>query len=136
MYYWDLFLFVSALRFFTEGGSYTYIRRFGVAVSFHYNVRRVSRRIYFCEKTPEQAGLLVPGGMFLVLGCLFCFETATGWTYSGMTWPVYIWAPALGLFELWYFGGRKIGVLIPAFILTAAGALSFAGMLMTGLWPL
>ncbi|WP_277538862.1 hypothetical protein [Bacillus sp. 159] len=90
----------------------------------------------FAKKTPEQAGLLVPGGMFLVLGCLFCFETATGWTYSGVTWPVYIWAPALGLFELWYFGGRKIGVLIPAFILTAAGALCFAGMLMTGLWPL
>jgi hypothetical protein len=34
-------------------------------------------------------------------------------TYSGVTWPVYIWAPALGLFELWYFGGRKLGVLIP-----------------------
>ncbi len=69
-------------------------------------------------------------------GRLFCFETATGWTYSDVTWPVYIWAPALGLFELWYFGGRKLGVLIPAFILTAVGALCFAGMLMPGLWPL
>lgn len=88
------------------------------------------------KKAPEQAGLLVPGGMFLVLGCLFWFETATGWAYSAMTWPVYIWAPALGLFELWYFGGRKTGALIPALILTAAGALCFAGMLMTGLWPL
>ncbi len=90
----------------------------------------------FAKKTPEQAELLVPGGMFFVLGRLFCFETATGWTYSDVTWPVYIWAPALGLFELWYFGGRKLGVLIPAFILTAVGALCFAGMLMTGLWPL
>ena len=87
---------------------------------------------FILRKTPDQAGLLVPGGMFLVLGCLYCFETATGWTYSGVTY-VYIWAPALGLFELWYFGGRKLGVLIPAFILTAVGALCFAGMLMPGL---
>lgn len=90
----------------------------------------------FVKKAPEQAGLLVPGGIFLVLGCLFWFETATGWAYSAMTWPVYIWAPALGLFELWYFGGRKTDALISALILTAAGALCFAGMLMTGLWPL
>ncbi|WP_049628373.1 hypothetical protein [Bacillus sp. JFL15] len=90
----------------------------------------------FSKKTPEQTGLLVPGGLFLVLGFLFCFETATGWAYSGVTWPVYIWAPALGLFELWYFGGRKVGVLIPALILAGTGALCFAGMLLTGLWPL
>ncbi|MCC9024118.1 hypothetical protein [Bacillus nakamurai] len=90
----------------------------------------------FTGKASDKAGLLVPGGITLVLGCLFCFETATGWAYASITWPVYIWAPALGLFELWFFGGRKTGVLIPVFILSAVGAVCFAGMLMAEAWPL
>ncbi|AEB24224.1 hypothetical protein BUN12_0643 [Bacillus amyloliquefaciens] len=46
-----IFICIGIAFFFTEGGSYTYIRWFGVAVSFHYNVRRVPRWIYFCEKS-------------------------------------------------------------------------------------
>ncbi|MGM0860264.1 MAG: hypothetical protein ACQEWH_05980 [Bacillota bacterium] len=93
----------------------------------------------FTGKRPDKAGLLVPGGITFVLGCLFFFETSTSWAYSGMTWPVYLLAPALGLFELWLFGGKQAQLLIPAGILTFIGAVSFGGLFggvfFTSVWP-
>ncbi|QST01251.1 hypothetical protein IMZ31_06740 [Pontibacillus sp. ALD_SL1] len=86
----------------------------------------------------ELAGLLVPGGILLVISLLFFFETATGFTYSAYTWPVYLLAPAFGLFELWYFGKREKGLLIPISILTGIAVFSWGEMLMSAvgrLWP-
>ncbi|TXC91515.1 hypothetical protein FS935_07710 [Metabacillus litoralis] len=65
----------------------------------------------------QQAGLLVPGGILFVLSILFMFEEMTNWSFSEYTWPFYIFAVAIGLFELWLFGGREFGLLIPIFIL-------------------
>ncbi|RSK26738.1 hypothetical protein EJF36_07610 [Bacillus sp. HMF5848] len=69
----------------------------------------------------SNAGLLVPGGILLTLSLLFFFETFTGWRFSGVTWPIYILAPAVGLFELYIFGGREKGLLIPVGILSSIG---------------
>jgi hypothetical protein len=66
----------------------------------------------------QNAGLLVPGGILFVLSMLFMFEEMTGWYFSGFTWPIYLFAVAFGLFELWLFGGRKFGLLIQIFILS------------------
>jgi hypothetical protein len=69
----------------------------------------------------QQAGLLVPGGILFVLSILFMFEEMTGWSFSDNTWPIYLFAVAFGLFELWLFGGRSFGLLIPIFILSCLG---------------
>ena len=78
---------------------------------------------YFSSK--KLTGLLVPGGILITLGMLFFFETTTGWRFSAYTWPVYILAPAVGLFQLYLFGGRNPYLLIPVGILTGIAAISF-----------
>ena len=68
----------------------------------------------------KDPGLLVPGGILLVLGVTFQINMLFGmWD---VTWPLNIFAVAFGLFELYYFGNREKGLLIPIFIL---GGLSF-----------
>ncbi|MFZ3589548.1 LiaI-LiaF-like domain-containing protein [Bacillus sp. DJP31] len=86
------------------------------------------------------AGLLVPGGILLVIGLLFAFETMTSWQFSEDTWPIYLFAVALGLFELYVFGGRESGLLIPVFILAGIGTIFLLNGLLSypifKFWPL
>lgn len=128
-----LYYFLSSLGFFTSFMVYQWafillILSGGFHIAFFLGGRK-----------KEKAGLLVPGGVFFVLGLLFIFETAAGWNYGGSTWPVYLLAAAFGLFELWLFGGRKRELLVPICVLSAIGVffaadyfLSFRG----SFWPL
>ncbi|MGD6818003.1 LiaI-LiaF-like domain-containing protein [Metabacillus sp. 113a] len=84
-----------------------------LAISVHYHIT-----FFRGTRTQESAGILVPAGVMLVLGLLFLFGSVTGWSYAGSTWPLYMLAAAVGLFELWLFGGRAKGLLIPVFFLT------------------
>jgi len=68
-------------------------------------------------------GLLVPGGIFLVLGIAFQINMLFGgWD---IMWPVYIFSVAFGLFELYIFGHREWGLLIPIGILTGLSLIFF-----------
>lgn len=71
------------------------------------------------------AGLLVPGGILTTIGGLFFFETFTNWNFAQYTWPVYILAVAIGLYQLYLFGGKIKGLLIPVGILTTVALVSF-----------
>lgn len=74
----------------------------------------------------KNPGLLVPGGIMTTLGLLFYFETATDWRFSELTWPVYILAPAVGLWQMYLFSEiRYKALLIPVGILTLVSATSF-----------
>ncbi|MCP8967781.1 LiaI-LiaF-like domain-containing protein [Ectobacillus ponti] len=88
---------------------------------------------------PRRAGLLVPGGVLLVLSLLFIFEAVTGWRFAGQTWPVYMLAPAVGLFELYVFGGRQRTLLIPVAVLSIVSLSFLAQMALRftfEFWPL
>lgn len=74
-------------------------------------------------------GLLVPGGILTTIGLLFFFETYTNWHFAECTWPVYIFAVAVGLFQLYLFGGRQPALLIPVTILTLVSGACFAMMI-------
>lgn len=78
--------------------------------------------------TKRNPGLLVPGGILTTIGVLFIFETFTGWRFAGYTWPIYILAVAIGLFQLYLFGGRQKALLIPVGILTFIAAICFFGI--------
>lgn len=68
-------------------------------------------------------GVLVPGGILLVLGIVFQINMLFGgW---GIMWPLYIFAVAFGLFELYIFGSREKGLLIPIGILSGLSLLFF-----------
>lgn len=66
---------------------------------------------YAYFRTRRNPGLLVPGGILVTIGLLFFFETFTNWYFSGYTWPIYILAVAVGLFQLYYFGIREVALL-------------------------
>ncbi len=68
---------------------------------------------FFFRASP--AGILVPGGILLTIGLVLQISSIFGmWS---VTWPGYIMAPAVGLSELYAFGRRRKGLLIPVFIL-------------------
>ena len=70
---------------------------------------------YFLSR--RSPGLLVPGGIITTISLLFFFETFTNWQFADVTWPIYILAVSLGLYQLYVFGGRKSGVFTAASIL-------------------
>ncbi|MFS0872372.1 hypothetical protein [Paenibacillus xylanilyticus] len=71
-------------------------------------------------------GLLVPGGILLTAGVVSQIAMLFGnW---GTMWPGFILAVAVGLFELYWFGGRNKWLLIPINILTVISLLFFSVM--------
>ena len=87
-YFWPLFLIIPGL-------------------SFEFS--------YFA--TGRNPGVLVPGGILITYGILFYLNIFTGWIFMGSLWPFFIFGPAVGLFQLYLFGGRERGVLISSAIL-------------------
>ncbi len=81
---------------------------------FHYS--------YFTAKTPD-AGLLVPGGILLVAG--FTCQISMLFDLWAYMWPGFMLAVAVGLFELYLFGTREKGLLIPVFILGGLSLIFF-----------
>lgn len=72
----------------------------------------------------KNVGLLVPGGILLTVG-IVC-QSAMLWNIWGFMWPGFILAPAVGLFELYIFGNRSKGLLIPVGILTGLSVIFFS----------
>ncbi|MCJ7790611.1 MAG: hypothetical protein MUP69_10660 [Candidatus Atribacteria bacterium] len=67
----------------------------------------------------KDAGLLVPGGILITYGLLFLFNVMYGWHLMEDLWPIFPLGVAIGLFQLFLFGGREKGLLIPIGILGA-----------------
>ncbi len=68
-------------------------------------------------------GVLVPGGILLVLGIVFQINMLFGGWH--ITWPLIIFSVAFGLFELYIFGNREKGLLIPIGILSGLSFIFF-----------
>ncbi|GAI16408.1 unnamed protein product [marine sediment metagenome] len=67
---------------------------------------------------------LVPGGIFITYGLLFSVNVIYGWHLMENLWPIFPLGAAIGLFQLYIFGGREKYLLIPIGIL-GAGSLFF-----------
>ncbi|MBW5448002.1 hypothetical protein GE107_18255 [Cohnella sp. CFH 77786] len=79
--------------------------------------------MYFSMLERRGAGLLIPGGVLVTAGLVCQFAMLTdGWGYM---WPGFIFAPAVGLFEFYFFGNRNKWLLIPINILTVLSVLFF-----------
>lgn len=77
----------------------------------------------FFSGSRRDPGILVPGGILLVIGATLQFNMLFGgW---GVTWPLFIFSVAFGLFELYCFGNREKGLLIPVGILGGLSAVFF-----------
>ncbi len=67
----------------------------------------------------KDAGLLVPGGILITYGILFLVNVMYGWHLMEDLWPIFPLGVAIGLFQLYLFGMREKGLLIPIGILGA-----------------
>ncbi|WP_020619971.1 hypothetical protein [Paenibacillus daejeonensis] len=80
--------------------------------------------MYFSLIGRNGVGLLIPGGILITAG--FICQIAmlfNNWYYM---WPGFILAPAVGLFEFYWFGYRNKWILLPVQILTVLSLLFFA----------
>lgn len=70
------------------------------------------------------AGILVPGGILLVAGVFM--QISMLFDIWGYMWPGFLLAVAFGLFELYLFGDRSPGLLIPVGILGGLSVIFFS----------
>src|SRR5690606_4996078 len=72
--------------------------------------------LYFYFLKRKAAGVLIPGGILIFAGIVCQFSMLfDAWE---LLWPGFIMAPAVGLFEFYWFGGRNKWLLIPIVTLT------------------
>jgi hypothetical protein len=80
--------------------------------------------LYFQMTDRRGVGVLIPGGILLTVGAVCQISMLfSNWS---VTWPGFILAAAVGLFEFYWFGGRNKWLLIPINILTVLSILFFA----------
>lgn len=84
---------------------------------------------YFVSR--RDPGLLVPGGILTIIGTLFLSLNCTSWSYMRYLWPFFPLSVAAGLFQLYLFGSREPGLLIPVTILFCVSAAAFSAMLLS-----
>ncbi|HZG78378.1 MAG TPA: hypothetical protein VEZ72_21170 [Paenibacillus sp.] len=80
--------------------------------------------LYFGVTGRRGVGVLVPGGILLTVGVVS--QISMLYDIWHMMWPGFIFAVAVGLFELYWFGGRNKWLMIPINILTVISLLFFA----------
>ncbi len=81
---------------------------------------------YFTKKSKgfrPDPGILVPGGVLTTIGCLLLLNSIFDFKPMQYLWPIFILAPAIGLFQLYFFGEKDKGVLMACGILTAISAI-------------
>jgi hypothetical protein len=86
---------------------------------------------FFMNPSPKRAGVLVPGGILLVYAPLFFFSQLFFDGDMSNKWPIFLLGPALGLAELYVFGGRKAPLLIPISILTVVAFIFLSANLLS-----
>jgi len=80
--------------------------------------------LYFFILQRRGAGVLVPGGILFTAG-IVC-QLSMLFNSWHLLWPGFILSVAVGLFELYWFGGRNKWLLIPINILAALSVVFFA----------
>lgn len=94
---------------------------------------------YFANPKAENAGVLIPGGILTVLGIFFFYSVFTNFKHMDKLWPIFIFAPAFGLFQLYLFRGKQKALLIPVTVLGVIGLIFLLinmGRLWVNIWGL
>lgn len=72
------------------------------------------------------AGVLVPGGILVTYAAMFFVCNLIGWQAMAWLWPGFVFGPAVGLFEAYFFDpGKPRGLLVASGVLAAVSALLF-----------
>jgi len=79
-------------------------------------------------------GLLMPASVLTITGILFLYCQINGWYYLEDLWPVFMLAPGVGFFLMYFFGEQEGGLLIPGSTLMVLGLLFMSGNRWVGYW--
>jgi hypothetical protein len=80
----------------------------------------------FFSGKDKDAGILVPAGIPFTVGVVF--QLSITFHIMNLIWPGLILSVAIGLFELYLFGTRDKGLLIPVTILTVISLVFFTSV--------
>ena len=72
-------------------------------------------------------GLLMPAMILLIVGTLFLYLERTTWTNMNHLWPIFILAPGVGFFFMYFFGPPNNNLWIPGTILIVISVIFLAG---------
>jgi hypothetical protein len=72
----------------------------------------------------KNLGLLMPAAILTCYGLLFFYCDYFGWEQMDYLWPVFILAPGIGFFLMYYLGTREKKLLIPGSILVFIGLIN------------
>ena len=75
--------------------------------------------------TSKNSWSLIPGGVLLATGVIMLLQVFLNhWHYARYTWPIYILIPLAGLWQFYYFSGKKRSLLIPIYVLSSLTAIT------------
>ncbi|WP_237690941.1 hypothetical protein [Paenibacillus caui] len=115
-----VFMLIKGEINWSTGNTFTYfwptLFIIPIGVFFHW--------LYFSILQRRGIGVLVPGGVLFTVGVV-C-QISMVFDNWDVMWPGFILAPAVGLFEMYWFGNRNKWLLIPINILTVLSLLFFA----------
>lgn len=91
---------------------------------------------YIFFKDRKNIGLLMPATILTLFGMLFVYCELFGWDALRTFWPIFIMAPGLAFFLMYYLGNKEKGFLISGSILVFI-SLAFLGLTdsSTYFWP-
>jgi len=90
--------------------------------------------VQFFASKAKSPGILVPGGILLVYGCLFMYMAVAGWSSAGYLWPIFLVGPGFGLLELKVFSRGKEGSWVPVLILLGLAIFFFVQYSVSSFW--
>lgn len=91
--------------------------------------------LYFMNR--GNFGVLMPATVLTVIGILFLYCEYTGWGAMHDLWPLFMIAPGIGFFLMYFLGRRDRGFLIPGGILTGLGLLFLVNLQDSEIfWPI
>jgi len=90
---------------------------------------------YFYDR--KNFGLLMPGSILVIVSLLFFTCNFFGWWRMETLWPIFILAPGIGFFAMYFGGAKDQGLVIPGSILVAIGIIFlFISSGLRDWWPI
>ncbi len=74
----------------------------------------------------DNYGVLMPATILTIIGILFIYMISAGWYNMERLWPVFILAPGIGFFAMYFASGLKRSYWLPGSILFAVAFVCFA----------
>lgn len=85
----------------------------------------------------QKPDLLIPGTILIVISLLFLYCSLTDWSKMVQLWPIFLIAPAIGFYLVYFLGPKNKTLLMPATVLLLIGVAFFVlDTLLNKYWPI